>query len=192
MIPIKVTVIPIHPSTHVRSTKNEGWLLSDSVSYEYLDKLDNKRLITNGKKGTLASRKKQLEVHNAHKQEIRDWVERNEFVMPLGYFAVWFYVPMPVSWRKNKREEMLYVVHQSTPDLDNYLKQMFDSIMPRKNRLKKEKGTDDRKIFCYAAFKVWVEWDESCIKVVEYAETDFLSQFQHGHPSFKMYFQVPV
>lgn len=183
MIPIKTTIIPIHPSTHVRSTKNEGWLLADSVSYEYLEGLDNKRLITKGKKGTLAARKKQLEIHNAHKQEMRDWAARNEFKMPLGYFAVWFYVPMPASWRKKKREEMLYTVHQNTPDLDNYLKQKFDSIMPRKNRLKKEKGVDDRKIFCYAAFKVWVEWDEACIKVLEYNPDDFMAAFKHGHPN---------
>ena len=63
-----------------------------------------------------------------------------------------------------------------------YLKQLFDSIMPRKNRLKKEKGTDDRKIFCYAAFKVWVEWDEACIKVVEYNDKDFMEVFKDGHP----------
>src|SRR5690348_30572 len=98
MTPIKETVIDIHPSTHVRSTKNEGWLLAENVTYEYLERLDIKRL-TKGKKGTLAARKKQLEIHNAHKNEIRSWAERNEFKMPLGYAAVWFYVPMPPSWR---------------------------------------------------------------------------------------------
>lgn len=182
MTPTKITVIDIHPSTHVRSTKNEGWLLSDNVSYEYLEGLDMKRLATKGKKGTLAARKKQLEVHNAHKQEIRDWVARNEFKMPLGYSAVWFYVPMPPSWRKKKREEMIYTVHQNTPDLDNYLKQLYDSIMPRKNRLKKEKGVDDRKIFCYAAFKVWVPFEEACIKILEYKKEEFMEAFRHGQP----------
>jgi len=180
MIPVKVTVIPIHPSTHVRSTKNEGWLLSDSVTYAYLEKLDNTRLIKKGKKGTLAARKKQLETHNAHKAEIRGWAERNSFVMPLGYFAVWFMVPMPPSWRPKRRAEMIGKVHQNTPDLDNYLKQLFDSIMPRKNRLRKEKGTDDRKIFCYAAFKQWVEWDDACIKIIEYEKEDFESTFVLG------------
>lgn len=185
MIPVKITVIDILPSTHVRSTKNEGWLLSESVSYEYLEQLDNKRLLTKGKKGTLAARKKQLEIHNAHKQEIKDWAIRNDFKMPLGYAAVWFYVPMPVSWRPKKRAEMIYTVHQNTPDLDNYLKQLYDSIMPRKNRLKKEKGIDDRKIYCYAAFKVWVELDEACIKVLEYNNDEFAHAFIHGHPSFQ-------
>lgn len=186
MIPIKETVIPIHPSTHVRSTKNEGWLLAENVTYEYLEQLDIKRMLTKGKKGTLAARKKQLEVHNAHKNEIRNWAENNDFKMPLGYAAVWFYVPMPPSWRPKKRLQMLYTVHQNTPDLDNYLKQLYDSIMPRKNRLKKEKGVDDRKIYCYAAFKVWVEWDDACIKILEYNSNDFMEIFKHGHPSYKV------
>lgn len=184
MLPIKETTIDIHPSTHVRSTKNEGWLLADSVSYQYLEHLDNKRLITHGKKGTLAARKKQLEVNKAHKDEIKDWVIRNEFIMPLGNAAVWFYVPMPPSWRPKKRDEMRHTVHQNTPDLDNYLKQLYDAIMPRKNRLKKEKGIDDRKIYSYAAFKVWVDVDDACIKVIEYNEKEFVKVFEHGHPSY--------
>jgi Holliday junction resolvase RusA-like endonuclease len=191
MIPIKETFIDIHPSTHVRSTKNEGWLLADGVSYEYLEKLDDRKLQRdiaagkdNPKRGTLASRKKQLEIHKAHKDEIQAWAIRNDFKMPLGHAAIWFYVPMPPSWRKKKREEMVYTVHQNTPDLDNYLKQLYDSIMPRKNRLKKEKGVDDRKIYCYAAFKVWVPVEEAGMKVLEYMPEEFMEVFKHGHPSF--------
>ncbi len=184
MTPIKETKIDIHPSTHVRSTKNEGWLLADNVSYEYLERLDEERLADKGKRGTLAARKKQLEIHRAHKQEIQSWAIRNEYKMPLGHAAVWFYVPMPPSWRKKKRREMIYTVHQNTPDLDNYLKQLYDSIMPRKNRAKKEKGVDDRKIYCYASFKVWVPWEEACIKIIEYAERDFMEEFKHGHPKY--------
>lgn len=105
--------------------------------------------------------------------------------MPLGYFAVWFYVPMPASWRPKKRAQRLHTVHQNTPDLDNYLKQLYDSIMPRKNRLKKEKGCDDRKIYCYAAFKVWVEWDDACVRILEYNPQDFISVFAAGQPSNK-------
>ena len=186
MTPIKITTIDIYPSTHVRSTKNEGWLLADSVTYEYLNELDERRFVTKGKRGTLAARKKQLEINKAHKDEIKDWVVRNNFVMPLGYCAVWFYVPMPVSWRNKKRVDMRHTVHQSTPDLDNFLKQLYDSIMPRKNRMKKEKGVDDRKIFNYAAFKVWVDIEDACIKIIEYDKDDFENTFRHGHPSMNL------
>lgn len=184
MIPIKETKIDIHPATNVRSVRQENWLLAEKVTYEYLRGLDNQRLIEHGKRGTYESRKKQLEINKANKDEIKAWVVRNEFKMPLGHFAAWFYVPMPASWRKKKRAEMLYTIHQSTPDLDNYLKQLYDAIMPRKNRQKGEKGMDDRKIHNYAAFKVWVPYDEAGIKIVEYQQEDFMKTFQHGHPSY--------
>ncbi len=185
MTPTAITTIEIQPSTNVRSTRNEAWLLSDNITYEYLEKLDTRRLIEKGKAGTLAARKKQLEIAKAHKDEIKDWVVRNQFRMPLGHFAVWFYVPMPRSWRKKKRAEMLYTEHQSTPDLDNFLKQLFDCVMPRKNRMKREKGADDRKIFSYTAFKVWVTDDESCMKILEYKKEEFDYVFRHGHPGYK-------
>jgi Holliday junction resolvase RusA-like endonuclease len=182
MIPVNTTTIPIFPSTHVRSTKNEAWLFK--VTDEYLEELDNKRLIERGKKGGLLRRKRQLEVHNAHKREIQDWVARTGFKMPLGYMAIWFYVPMPASWRAKKRKEMLHTVHQNTPDIDNYIKQLFDNIMPRRNRISGEKGTDDRKIHCYVALKVWVDWNDACVKIVEYNEKAFNDVFAHGHPAY--------
>jgi Holliday junction resolvase RusA-like endonuclease len=182
MIPVKITIIPIFPSTHVRSTKNEAWLFK--VTDEYLDELDERRLREKGERGGLLRRKRQLEVHNAHKKEIQDWVVRTGFKMPLGYFAMWFYVPMPASWRPKKRKERLHTVHQNTPDIDNYAKQLFDNIMPRRNRISGEKGADDRRLHCYATFKVWVEYDEACVKIIEYDNECFMKSFQHGHPSF--------
>lgn len=181
MTPTKITIIPIFPSTHVRSTKNEGWLFR--VEDSYLEGLDNKRLITHGKKGGLLRRKHQLEVHNAHKAEIQNWVASTGFIMPHGYFAMWFYVPMPKTWRPKKRKEMLYSAHQSTPDIDNYAKQLFDNIMPRRNRIAGQKGVDDRKLHCYATFKVWVEFEEACVRILEYTKEDFMSVFHSGHPS---------
>lgn len=179
--PIKTTVIDVHPATHVRSTKNESWLFR--VSDEYLEELDRRKEETHGKRGGLLRRKRQLEVHNAHKAELRAAVERLGFKMPLGYFAIWFYVPMPKSWRKKKIQENIYNVHQNTPDLDNFSKKFFDSVMPRRNRIKGDVGADDRKIFNYAAFKVWVPFEEACIKVVEYDPEDFNAAFAAGHPA---------
>lgn len=184
MTPIKETFIPIHPATNVRMVRSESWMLSEQVSYEYLAKLDSDRLEVKGKAGTMESRKRQLEICMLHKKEIMNWVIRNEFKMPLGHFALWFYTAMPPSWRRWKREEKIYSAHQNTPDLDNYLKQLFDSVMPRKNRMAGEKGTDDRKIFCYASFKVWVPFEEAGMKIIEYGPAEFMEAFKHGHPSY--------
>lgn len=98
-------------------------------------------------------------------------------MMPIGYFAIWFYIPAPKSWRKKEREQKTGGPHMTTPDCDNLLKAFFDGIMPRKNKTKKEKGSDDRKIHCYTAFKVWCPASEGRIVIAEYAQSHFLEAF---------------
>jgi Holliday junction resolvase RusA-like endonuclease len=173
----KVTTIPIHPSTHVRSTQGDRWLFA--VSDEYLQAYDEKKLTDTGKMGGNTRRKAQLEKYNAYKQELRLISSRMGFQMPLGHFAIWFYIPFPNSWipRKSKCRQMDGQPHTSTPDLDNLLKAFFDGIMPRKNKTKNEKGSDDRKIHCYAAFKVWCQQDQARIVISEYEEKDFNRSF---------------
>lgn len=182
MEPIKVTVIKIEPQTHVRSTKGDSWLFA--VSDEYLQEYDLKRVLDNpdAKPGRNLNRKRQLEKYNAYKDEIRYIVKKQGFEMPHGHFALWFYIPHPASWRPKKVMEMLYKPHQTTPDWDNYIKSLFDALMPRKSRTKGEKGNDDRKIHCGAIFKVWVTKEEACIKVLEYNSHEFMEVFKQGHP----------
>ena len=182
MIPIKETVIKIEPQTHVRSTKGDSWLFA--VTDEYLTEYDQKRVLENpqAKPGRNLNRKRQLEKYNAYKQELSWVVKKQGFTMPHGYFALWFYIPHPPSWRPKKVKEMLYKPHQSTPDWDNYIKALFDALMPRKSRTRGEKGVDDRLIHCGAIFKVWVLPEEACIKVVEYEVDEFMKVFKDGHP----------
>jgi Holliday junction resolvase RusA-like endonuclease len=40
---------------------------------------------------------------------------------------VTFFIPMPKSWGKKKREEMECKPHQQTPDVDNLLKAVLDA-----------------------------------------------------------------
>lgn len=177
MLPIKITSIPICPSTNVRSTQGDRWLFS--VSDEYLEAYDQKRLEEKGKIGGNLRRKRQLEKYNAYKDEVRYYIDKSKFIIPLGYFAVWFYIPFPKSWRKKKRVEMANAPHMSTPDLDNLLKALFDSIMPRRSRISGEKGADDRKIHSYVAFKVWCLEDDARMDIVEYNDHEFISTFQY-------------
>lgn len=105
--------------------------------------------------------------------------------MPHGFFALWFYMPYPKSWRKKKIADKLYTPHQSTPDWDNLTKSLFDALMPRKKRTNGETGTDDRLVHCGTIFKVWVKPEEACIKILEYSAGDFLKAFDHGAPGVK-------
>jgi Holliday junction resolvase RusA-like endonuclease len=180
MVPIKETIFDIIPSTNVRSTQGDRWLFA--VSDEYLEEYDNKKALDGGKKGGNGRRKRQLEKYNAYKEEVRWIAQKIGFRMPDGYFAIWFYVPMPKSWRKNKLQEKIYTEHTSTPDWDNFAKAFQDGIMPRKSKTSGEKGRDDRSIHSVAVFKIWVPAEEACIKVIEYSKNDYLNEFRHGHP----------
>lgn len=184
MIPKKITVLKIEPQTHVRSTKGDSWLFA--VSDEYLEGYDQKRTLDDptAKPGRNLNRKRQLEKYNAYKEELRWIAKKDGFSVPDGYFAIWFYIPYPKSWRAKKVKEMLYGPHQNTPDCDNMMKSFLDGLMPRRNRSKGMKGADDRKVHCYAAFKVWVMPDEGCIKIIQYEEKEYLKEFEHGLPTF--------
>ena len=44
-----------------------------------------------------------------------------------------FFIPMPVSWSKKKKQEMLGMPHQQTPDIDNLLKAFMDALCTQDN-----------------------------------------------------------
>ena len=55
-----------------------------------------------------------------------------------------FYMPMPPSWSKKKRAEMLGEPHRQKPDLDNLIKALADAL-----------HSDDSHISDIRARKVW-------------------------------------
>ena len=55
-----------------------------------------------------------------------------------------FYLPMPKSWTKSKKKEMLGNPHRQKPDLDNLIKALGDAL-----------HGDDSHIASIAARKVW-------------------------------------
>jgi Holliday junction resolvase RusA-like endonuclease len=184
----KITRIPICPQTHVRSTQGDRWLFA--VTPEYLAEYDAKKLIEKGRKGGNLRRLTQLKKYNAYKDSIRLWQAANRFKMPLGYFAIWFFIPAPVSWRKKIMEANIGKPHMSTPDCDNLLKSFFDGIMPRKNKTRRETGSDDRRIHCYAAFKVWCRQGEAGIVIAEYTPDPFLKAFASISPHSPLTFDT--
>lgn len=57
-----------------------------------------------------------------------------------------FNMPMPPSWSKKKKAEMLGQPHQQKPDVDNLVKAIFDAAMP-----------DDSVVWDIRMTKVWAE-----------------------------------
>lgn len=50
-------------------------------------------------------------------------------MLPGDIELIKFLFPMPKTWSKKKKAEMLGKPHQQTPDVDNCLKAVFDSLL---------------------------------------------------------------
>lgn len=61
-----------------------------------------------------------------------------------GQVDVIFFVPMPKSWTIKKKKKMNGKPHQSRPDIDNFLKALFDAVCD-----------EDSHIHTVCAKKVW-------------------------------------
>lgn len=57
-----------------------------------------------------------------------------------------FYLPMPSSWSKKRRNQMLGKPHQSKPDIDNLIKSFLDCLLE-----------NDARIWDVKASKRWAE-----------------------------------
>ncbi len=64
--------------------------------------------------------------------------------LPDGGAHVTFYIKMPESWSRKKRDEMNWEPHQQTPDVDNLLKALLDAT-----------HTQDCTVYDIRATKLW-------------------------------------
>ena len=55
-----------------------------------------------------------------------------------------FFIPMPKSWSKKKREQMLGKPHKAKPDIDNLAKAFLDALL-----------TEDSYVYSLSAEKYW-------------------------------------
>ena len=53
--------------------------------------------------------------------------------IPASIYTLKFYIKMPDSWSKKKREQLNGKFHQQTPDIDNITKALFDSLEVQDN-----------------------------------------------------------
>ena len=76
----------------------------------------------------------------------KDQVKAAKLKLPKRGSHVVFCMPMPKSWSKKKKDEMVTMPHEQTPDLDNLLKALGDSVF-----------SDDSGISDIRASKMWSE-----------------------------------
>ena len=68
------------------------------------------------------------------------------------------YMPMPKSWSKKKRREMMGEPHRQTPDIDNLEKAVLDALFPHKSG-------GDSMIYFGSGEKLWEREDGPCLEV---------------------------
>jgi Holliday junction resolvase RusA-like endonuclease len=139
-------ILNITPETSVRAT--QGDKIFFRIPREKLRPAGLKRLL-------------RLEKYNRYKINLLAEAKAKQFTHPQQGASITFFIPMPKTWRKFKREAMAWMLHQSKPDLDNLLKAYFDSLL-----------AEDKYISHYEAKKVWVDfpigWIEIAVKEPEY------------------------
>ena len=58
--------------------------------------------------------------------------------------SIIFYIKMPKSWSKKKKEQMVLKPHTQKPDLDNLLKSLMDAVLPEDSHIHHISGLEKR------------------------------------------------
>ena len=136
---VKKIILDITPQTFVRAT------VGDRIFF----RIPRNKLRPAGLKRLL-----RLERYNQYKIDLNALAKAKKFEMPEQGAHVIFYIPVPKSWRKYKKEEMHNRLHQSTPDVDNLTKALFDSLM-----------AEDKHIADIHITKIWVNQESGWIEI---------------------------
>tara|TARA_R110000868_G_scaffold384927_1_gene652620 strand:- start:120 stop:575 length:456 start_codon:yes stop_codon:yes gene_type:complete len=149
---IKKVILKITPQTNVRATQG------DRIFF----KIPRNRLRPEGLKRLM-----RLERYNEYKLSLSELARQKRFVPPDQGGHLIFYIPVPKSWKKYKKEEMHMKLHQSKPDWDNLAKAFFDSIF-----------SEDMRIADVRVTKKWVNAEEGWIEFIfnapEFSNSDVL------------------
>lgn len=138
------TIFNINPQTHVRATQG------DRIFF----KIPRDKLRPEGLKRLM-----RLERYNQYKIDLSALAKAKKFVPPEQGGHLIFYIPVPKSWKKYKKEMMHNQLHQSTPDWDNLAKAFFDSML-----------AEDKQIADVRVTKKWINQENGWI---EFIKNDF-------------------
>lgn len=135
-------VLSVTPKTHVRTT--QGDKIFFRIPRENLRPAGLKRLI-------------RIEKYNQYKIDLSAEAKRMKFSMHPQGMSITFFIPVPKSWTNKKKRLHHMQYHSSTPDLDNLMKAMQDSLL-----------TDDRHLAHYELSKRWVNNETGWIEVYSF------------------------
>lgn len=136
----KKIILNITGQTHVRATVN------DRIFF----RIPRNLLRPSGLKRLL-----RLERYNNYKIDLLAEAKRKRYIPSEQGSHITFYMPVPKSWKKYKKEQMHLQLHQSTPDWDNLAKAFFDALL-----------VEDKKIADVRITKRWVNQESGWIEIV--------------------------
>lgn len=136
----KKFILNITPQTNVRATQG------DRVFF----RIPREKLYPSGLKRLL-----RLERYNNYKVDLLAEAKKVGLSLPEQGAFIKFFIPMPKSWRKFKRDAMHFKLHKSKPDIDNCIKGFFDGLF-----------TEDKNISHFETAKFWVDFPIGWIEVV--------------------------
>lgn len=149
---VRKYVFQITPQTSVRATQGDRILF----------RIPREKLRPSGLKRLL-----RLERYNEYKISLLALAKQQKFAFPEQGAHFVFYIPVPATWRKHKKEYMHMKLHQSRPDVDNLLKAAQDSML-----------VEDKHIADIRVTKKWVNatqgWIEVTVSDAVYASSDAL------------------
>ncbi len=137
----RVTILEITPQTHIRST------VGDRIFF----RIPREKLKPHGLR-----RLTRLERYNDYKVAVLALTLQKKFTFPSIGASIKFYLPVPASWNKWKKEQHHLQYHTSRSDLDNLCKALFDSLM-----------SEDKHIAHFEAAKYWVNADRGWIEITD-------------------------
>lgn len=98
-------------------------------------------------------RLKRLERYNNYKIELLAEAKKKGFTIPASGLCITFFLPMPKTWSKKKKNLHHGLLCQSRPDVDNLLKSFADSLL-----------VEDKFIANITVTKRWVDFESGWIE----------------------------
>lgn len=155
MSQVKLVRLMIVPQTKVNVSENEKWMYAEGVTDKYLLEFGAKKRqkqIDEGKDPKKAikanayyTRKQYVLKYYEYKKRVKELFFQSglkEFPVSQVHFS--FFLPMPKSWNRKKKNQHRYEPHQNMCDASNLHKSLEDACSDK-----------DRKNWDYRASKFW-------------------------------------
>lgn len=127
-------IFPIDPRPKPRMTRSDKWRTNPNHK-------DPKR-----------RERPSVTKYRIFRRQIQNIATGSNYTLPETYHAI-FYIPMPKSWSKKKKEEMNGKPHKARKDGDNLIKSVQDCLCK-----------DDAYVWDYRCTKVWSYYGKIEIK----------------------------